>query len=203
VRRKYDNAFRQEQAALTRGRILEALIDQLGQGRKDFSAADIAAAAGVSLRTVYQHFPDREAQINAVVATLEKRLADNETGPADLDEMPAFAERLIRMGAQNVREMRAQIAGGIASEIRARRRRARDRAVLKVVSKICDLQSARLAAAALNVVTSAEISLGLIDRFGIEGDDMINAHAWIVRTLVEAIQRGDVPMPAATPLIET
>jgi AcrR family transcriptional regulator len=197
LRRSYDNAFRREQAERTRERILEAMIDQLGQGRQDFSAADVAAAAGVSQRTVYQHFPDREAQINAVIAALDERLAHDVAGPRSLDDIPSFAERLIRLGASHVREMRAQVAGALASEVRARRRRARDRAVALAVGAQCDdLKAARLAAVAINVLTSAEISLGMIDRFGIEGEDLIRTHAWIIRTLVEAIKRGDLPAPA-------
>jgi AcrR family transcriptional regulator len=195
--RSYDNAFRREQAERTREHILEAMIDQLGQGRQDFSAADVAAAAGVSQRTVYQYFPDREAQINAVIAALDERLAHDVAVPRSLDEIPPFAERLIRLGASHVREMRAQIAGALASEVRARRRRSRDRAVALAVGAGCDdPKAARLAAAAINVLTSAEISLGMIDRFGIEGDDLIRTHVWIIRTLVEAITRGDLPAPA-------
>ena len=197
MRRSYDNAFRREQAERTRERILEAMIDQLGQGRQDFSAADVAAAAGVSQRTVYQYFPDREAQINAVIAALEERLAHKVAGPRSLDDVPAFAERLIRLGVAHVREMRVQVTGALAGEVRARRRRARDRAVVLVVGAQCDdPKAARLAAAAINVVTSAEDSLGLIDRFGIEGEDLIGTHAWIVRALVEAIKQGDLPAPA-------
>jgi AcrR family transcriptional regulator len=195
-KRSYDNAFRREQAERTRERILEAMIDQLGQGLSDFSVADVAAAAGVSLRTVYQYFPDREAQIDAVIAALDERLAPNETGPRDLEEVPAFAERLIRQGAKHIREIRAQVTGGLAHEVRARRRRARDRAVAKVVGEHCEPRAARLAAAAVNVLVSAEVGLGLIDRFGVEGEDMIRTHAWIVRTLVDAIRRGDLPIPA-------
>jgi len=197
LRRSYDNAFRREQAERTRERILEAMIDQVGQGRQDFSAADVAAAAGVSQRTVYQYFPDREAQINAVIAALDERLAHDVSGPRSLDDIPPFAERLIRLGVSHTREMRAQVAGALASEVRARRRRSRDRAVELAVGAGCDdPKAARLAAAAINVLTSAEISLGLIDRFGIEGDDLIRTHAWIIRTVVEAIKRGDLPAPA-------
>ena len=193
-KRSYDNAFRLEQAEHTRERILEALIDQLGQSRQDFSAADVAAAAGVSQRTVYQYFPDREAQILAVIAALEERLAHDVAGPRNLEDIPAFSERLIRLGASHVREMRAQVLGALASELRARRRRSRDRAVATAVATGCeDPRAARLAAAAINVVTSAEVSLGLIDRFGVEGEDMIRTHAWVIRTLVNAIQRGDLP----------
>ena len=36
----------------------------------------------------------------------------------------------------------------------------------------------------------------MIDRFGIEGEDLIHTHAWIISTLVEAIERGDLPAPA-------
>jgi len=203
LRRSYDNAFRREQAERTRERILEAMIDQLGQGRQDFSAADVAAAAGVSQRTVYQYFPDREAQINAVTAALEERLAHKVAGPRSLDDIPTFAERLIRLGASHVREMRVQVAGALASEVRERRRRARDRAVASVVGAHCDdPKAAGLAAAAINVLTSAEVSLGMIDRFGIKGEDMIRTHAWIIRTLVEAIKRGDLPALAEKPTPE-
>lgn len=196
-KRGYDNAFRREQAERTRERILEALIDQLGQGRQDFSIADVAAAAGVSQRTVYQYFPDRESQIKAVIATLEERLAHEVSSPGSLDEVSGFAERLIRLGASHVREMRAQVAGALASELRARRRQERDRAVALAVDARCaDPKAARLAAAAINVLTSAEISLGMIDRFGIEGEDLIRTHAWIIKTLVEAIKRADLPAPA-------
>jgi AcrR family transcriptional regulator len=197
LRRSYDNAFRREQTERTRERILEAMIDQVGLGRQDFSAADIAAAAGVSQRTVYQYFPDREAQINAVIAALDERLAHDVSHPRSLDDIPPFAERLIRLGVSHTREMRAQVAGALASEVRARRRRSRDRAVELAVGAGCDdPKAARLAAAAVNVLTSAEISLGMIDRFGIEGDDLIRTHAWIIRTVVEAIKRGDLPAPA-------
>jgi AcrR family transcriptional regulator len=197
LRRSYDNAFRREQTERTRERILEAMIDQVGLGRQDFSAADIAAAAGVSQRTVYQYFPDREAQINAVIAALDERLAHDVSHPRSLDDIPPFAERLIRLGVSHTREMRAQVAGALASEVRARRRRSRERAVELAVGAGCDdPKAARLAAAAVNVLTSAEISLGMIDRFGIEGDDLIRTHAWIIRTVVEAIKRGDLPAPA-------
>jgi AcrR family transcriptional regulator len=199
VSRAYDNAFRQEQASRTRERILEAMIDQLGQGRKDFSVADVAAAAGVSVRTVYQHFPDREAQIDAVSASLDARLAPSEKGPGALDDIPAFAERLFRQGAAHVREMRAQVVGGLASEVRARRRGARDRAVAKAVADAyLEPRAARLAAAALSVLISAEISLGLSDRYGVEGEDQIRTGVWIVKTLIDAIRRGDLPEPAVS-----
>ncbi len=202
LKRSYDNAFRREQAGRTRERILAAMIDQLGQDRKDFSVADVAAAAGVSQRTVYLYFPDREAQINAVIAAFEERLAPNESGPRNLDEIPAFAERLIRQGAEHIRELRAQVKGRLASEVRARRRRARDRAVAAAVAAECAPDAARLGAAAINVVTSAEVGLGLIDRFGIEGEDMIRTHAWIIRTLVDAIKRRDLPEPTESEHIE-
>jgi hypothetical protein len=52
------------------------------------------------------------------------------------------------------------------------------------------------AAAAVSVLNSGEVAIALMDRFGIEGEDMIRSHCWIVRVVAEAIARGNVPRPA-------
>jgi AcrR family transcriptional regulator len=111
----YDNAFRRQQAEQTQRRILEALIGQLGRSLEDFSIAEVAEAAGVSVRTVYQHFPNREAQIEAVTAVLDERLTRSEPGAKSISDIPAIAERIFRQAAGHVAEMRAQTASGLGA----------------------------------------------------------------------------------------
>jgi len=53
-------------AERTRQALVEALIGLLDEGRPRPTAAEIAARAGVSERSVFQHFPDREALLEAV-----------------------------------------------------------------------------------------------------------------------------------------
>ncbi len=73
--RVYRSELRTEQAERTRERILEALVEQLGEGNEDFSIPRVAERAGVSVRTVYHHFPNRDAQIEAVARWLDGRFA--------------------------------------------------------------------------------------------------------------------------------
>lgn len=56
----------------TRARILEALLELIDEGRPEPTAAEIAARAGVALRSIAQHFKTRE-QLLAALA--EKHLA--------------------------------------------------------------------------------------------------------------------------------
>jgi AcrR family transcriptional regulator len=53
-------------AERTRQALVEALLGLLDEGRPRPTAAEIAARAGVSERSVFQHFPDREALLEAV-----------------------------------------------------------------------------------------------------------------------------------------
>lgn len=62
--RNYDNSLRKEMEADTIRRIVTATVElHAKQGALATTHADIAEAAGVSVATVYKHFPSREALI--------------------------------------------------------------------------------------------------------------------------------------------
>ena len=63
--RAYDNTLRREQADLTKRRILEAVRDLLIESSGSLSIPEIAARAGVSEPTIYRHFPNRDALLDA------------------------------------------------------------------------------------------------------------------------------------------
>jgi len=195
LKRDYDNTLRRKQAEETRDRILEAMIDQLGRGVHEFSIQQVAADAGVSIRTIYLHFPNRDSQIEAVAARLDAKLTGSEQGPKDLEDVPIVVERTLRQGSRHMRELRAQVTSGLATEVRKRRRRARDRAVEAAVATNCDPSNARLAAAAINVINSAEVGLGLVDRYGLDIDEAAKTIVWVIRIIIDAIKRKDLPAP--------
>ena len=196
--RAYKSELRTEQAAQTRERIVAALVEQLGEGGDEFSIPDVAERAGVSVRTVYHHFPNREAQIEAAAAWLDARIAGNEAGPTTLADVPAMAERIIARALENEPIVRAQLVPGVARHVRDRRRRAREQAIARAVAAEADGEAGKLAAAALVTLISAELGFAIKDRFGLDGEQTAAAHTWIIRVVVDAIRRGDTPQTART-----
>jgi TetR/AcrR family transcriptional regulator, regulator of autoinduction and epiphytic fitness len=61
-------------AERTRHALVEALLALLNEGRLRPTAAEIADRAGVSERSVFQHFPDREALLEAVAREQYERV---------------------------------------------------------------------------------------------------------------------------------
>jgi TetR/AcrR family transcriptional regulator of autoinduction and epiphytic fitness len=61
-------------AERTRQALVEALLGLLDAGEPKPTAAEIAARAGVSERSVFQHFPDREALLEAVAREQYQRV---------------------------------------------------------------------------------------------------------------------------------
>ena len=61
-------------AERTRHALVEALLALLNEGRLRPTAAEIAERAGVSERSVFQHFPDREALLEAVAREQYERV---------------------------------------------------------------------------------------------------------------------------------
>jgi AcrR family transcriptional regulator len=191
--RAYDSPMRAAQAERTRARILDAMTAQLALGRDDFSIEQVAATAGVSVRTVYHHFPNREAQVEAVAAHLEASMGEVPPPPASLDEVPAFAERMMKRAIEGPFDPRAHVAPGVARAVRGRRRGSRDRALAAMIADAIDGDAAPRVAAALRGLIGAELGVALLDRCGLAPDDAVATQAWIVRVVVDALRRGDLP----------
>ena len=64
---------REAQAAVVRDRVLDA-VSGLVEAGDDITFAKAAAAAGVPERTVYRHFPNREALIAALFDHTNRRI---------------------------------------------------------------------------------------------------------------------------------
>ncbi len=191
--RAYESPLRAEQAERTREAILAAFAEQMAEAREEFSIPRVAKRAGVSTRTVYHHFPNREAQVEALAAWVERRLGAAE-GPRDLYDLPAFQDRMCRRFLDSEPLIRAQLAAGIASKVRARRRRAREAQIDGCVAPyVPDEREAKSVAALLKWVISAQAGVTLIDQYGIARDDVLRVFPWLVRLIVQAVESGDLP----------
>lgn len=85
--------LREQQRDFTRRLILEALTEIMASGRfKDFTVQDIADRSGVSLATIYRHFPDRETLLRdflcwSVDRQVERGLTFEPRSTAELPEV--------------------------------------------------------------------------------------------------------------------
>ena len=85
------DSVRVEHAARTRARILDAVVVLVGKrGDCDFTMPDVAKGSGVSLRTLYRYFPNRQQLVDAVATVIDQAAASNlpeaEFDLADLGE---------------------------------------------------------------------------------------------------------------------
>jgi AcrR family transcriptional regulator len=92
---------RAARAQRTRSAVVDALIGLLEDGDAQPTTAAIAARAGVAERTIFQHFPDRDALFLAVGARQTERLTAEwepvpRTGPFE-DRLDAFIEQRARI----------------------------------------------------------------------------------------------------------
>jgi AcrR family transcriptional regulator len=191
--RAYESPLRAEQAERTRDAILAAFAEQMAEARDEFSIPRVAKRAGVSTRTVYHHFPNREAQVEALATWIEQRLGAAD-GPRDLHDLPDYQARMCRRFLDNEALIRAQLAAGIATRVRARRRRAREAQIDACVAPyVPEEREAKVLGAFLKQLISAQAGLVLLDQYGIARDDVFRVFPWAVRVITEAIERGDLP----------
>ncbi|TFW05522.1 TetR/AcrR family transcriptional regulator [Oxalobacteraceae bacterium OM1] len=95
ARRPYDNTLRKEAEADTVRRIVAATVDLHAQkGGMATSHADIAERAGVSVATVYKHFPTRETLLPHCIGSVSASAP-----PLDAAQLLAIRNRKQRLAA--------------------------------------------------------------------------------------------------------
>jgi AcrR family transcriptional regulator len=95
---------RTARAVRTRNRVVDALLDLVDEGNLRPPAADVARRAGVSLRSVFQHFADLETLFQVAGDRHRQRLAHLEPLP----ELPAqLGARIAAYVAHRARYMEA------------------------------------------------------------------------------------------------
>lgn len=192
--RRYASALRAEQSEEVRNRILAALAEQLAAGAVDFSLSQVAQRAGVSLRTVHNYFPNEEVRIAALAKWIDDQVGLSGQAPGSFDDIGPYARRMALGYFRNEPLMRAQMAVGVASRVRRRRRAKREEQLRHVVAGVVpDSRKAELVAAMIACVISADIAAALQDRYGVQDEDAVQLIEWAARVLAQAASRGDLP----------
>ncbi len=116
-------SVRVEHAERTRARILDAMV-ALVRERGDcvFTMPEVAAASGVSLRTLYRYFPSRQHIVDAIATVADQAAASNlPSAEFDLADLGTWLDEAWRGLLEHEALIRAQHAGPSGAEIRRAR----------------------------------------------------------------------------------
>jgi AcrR family transcriptional regulator len=187
--RQYRSPLRDGQQQQTRDRILEAAVGQIADdGLAELTVPLVAERAGVSLRTVYRHFPSKDDLIEAVG---EFRDADLRP-PESIDELLETTPALFEGFAARDDIVRAADVSAAGRQIHDRARRRRAKALAKIFEEVtADLSpaEARRLVATVQVLWSTRAWLTLHDNWGMDGREAGRAAQWAIRTLIEEARR--------------
>lgn len=164
--RTYDSPVRDKRKTETREQILNALVDVvLHEGVHAFSVQHVAKRAGVSHRTVYRHFPTREALLDG----LSELLSGQPTGPG-LD--PDAIRDSYRAFDANADLVRAYVITSLALGIEPAKRPERTRRMHQAFAnrfEHLDPEEVRATFLALRVLVSSR-GWHLLRQVGVDGE---------------------------------
>jgi AcrR family transcriptional regulator len=184
--------LRERQTQQVRETVLEAAIAELEARPLDaLSMADVARAAGVSLRTLYRYFPDRAALLEAAGERLFASLGVPVAiaGPDDI--AASFREAARRLSARpRLARILVQTQAGkqARSGVRSHRVEAIRAAVEPLTAKLAPDEADR-AVAALSHLCSAAAWVAVADESGLPEAQAQEAVAWAIEALVETLER--------------
>jgi AcrR family transcriptional regulator len=185
--------LRDRQAQQVRLAVLEAVIAELERKAvDDVSMSDVAAAAGVSLRTLYRYFPDRPSLLHAAGEHLYGSLGVpyDIAGPNDISASFLDAARRLSKRPALTRALVQTTAGRTARSANRRQRVDAIRTALKPLTDGVDADTARWATAVIAHLCSAVSWVAITDDSGLEDADAQRAAAWAIDTLVAALGGG-------------
>lgn len=182
-------SLRDEQAKVTRERILEA-VGTIFERQPDaaFSFDDLAKEAGVSRRTIFRYFKDKDALLDAFLSRSNERLGvqvwpDCE---ADLVALPPDLFEALERNSGTTHAMNVSVAG---REVRLRDNKARQAAFrksLKNVSKGLSRQEKAYLEAVVHLLFTTSAWQVMKDHWKLEGRDAGKASAWAIDILLNS-----------------
>jgi AcrR family transcriptional regulator len=190
--RRYTNTWREQQAAQTRESILNAVIQVLAGGLADLSVPAIAREAGLSVRTIYRHFPTKR---DLLIALGEHMDQHSRYQMEPLPRSPEDLAQTIRDAYRQADTLNPQIQAAYATGLGQEVRRERDmpiklqvfaEALAPILGSLPPDEQRHL----LHLVTVL-ISRYTLHRFkadlGVSADEAAETVVWALQTLTQAL----------------
>lgn len=192
--------LRARQKADTRRAILGALAAEIiERGLFGLSMQRVADRAGVTHRTLYNHFPTREALNDAFAVHVEELLG--EIGPPPdhavaARDLPRVARGFAPLAGEHAAYLRAYAMMTLATGAPAQVFRDRSKRFEQVIEADAGPMApgvARLATAAIRIFISTAGWHLLTQHHGLSDDEAGIVSEWAVRLLLQAIKKGKGP----------
>jgi AcrR family transcriptional regulator len=185
------SSLRERQAAVIREAILDALASLLDRDDPDDVAMpQVAADAGISLRTLYRYFPTREAMFDAVGDHVVARMGlPREIEGAD-DISRVFLESAKR-GAQSPQLVRAMLWTRLGRRARSPHRRRRVESITAALAEVTShlaADEARRREGAIVYLCSLPAWITVSEECGLPAEDARLGIAWAIDTLITALR---------------
>jgi AcrR family transcriptional regulator len=182
-------ALRGDQVAMTRQRIIDAVVEVSTEDGGAISVAEVARRSGISPATIYRHFPNRDALVSAAATD---RVERNARG-ADTWGLDDEREHLVELWSDLAENM-ALTRQGVVTEGGRELRKARferfgqmNVAALAAAGVDPTTPDARRYLACSQVLSSVHALLDLHDRQGLSATDAVDAVSWGIEVLTRAI----------------
>jgi AcrR family transcriptional regulator len=190
----------------TRRAILEAMVDVIME--KDgigFSVQAVADRAGVTHRTIYNHFPTREALCDAFSDYVDELLVASSGAPEptwSLPSIPLLVDGLYRTLALRDRHARAYVMLMIGNRrpMTAWRKRSlmAEKLIAREQSERIPLTPRQVTAVIRMFVSTMGWHL-LTEQCGLSTDEAAAASTWATRTLLDAAIAKRTAKPTSSP----
>jgi AcrR family transcriptional regulator len=193
ARRGYSSELRDQAKHETRARIVQAVIDViLKEGVHAFTVQNVAARAGVALRTVYRHFETREALLEGLSDRVEQSgAAFGIKAPTSLDEGLAIVRPLFRYFGLHQDAVRASVLASLATGYASKSHRER-RAQMKplLAAEYPNLAASELgdAASVLNLLTGTRGWYVMTTEQGLDSERAGFAAEWALQALCKDLK---------------
>jgi|SRR5581483_7675353 len=182
--------LRERQAHQVRLAVLEAVVSELEhQTADDMSMADVAKSAGISLRTLYRHFPDRPTLLHAAGEHLYSSLGVpfDIAGPDDISKSLLDAAQRLSTRPELTRALVRTTAGRSTRSGVRRQRADAISAALKPLTDDLPADAARRAVAVIGHLCSAASWVIIAEESGLSDPEAQQAVAWAIDTLVASL----------------
>jgi AcrR family transcriptional regulator len=189
-RREYRSPLREEQAAATHDRILEGLVRTMARGVSQLSMPAVAREAGVSVATVYRHFPTKESLLTELPSYFARQsgMAQRWEVPTTWREYEALVRHLFSAYARFGDVARAAMVSQLGRQAKLAQLPARidfSRASMAAVAPGLGYEALdRVTRLSLLLVSSAAYQM--YEALGMTADQAAEHVLWAIRTAIDA-----------------